>query len=75
MTFQKVRFARSNNPESADDCTAGLILESSKLESMTVSDVSRLFPYSEAAKMRVIQVSPRYPDWEAAFNHQFTANG
>ena len=71
-TFQKVRFsqhATSNDPEL---CTAGLVLDAAKLANMTVSDISRLFPYSESHKMRVLQVSKKYPHFYDAFNHQFT---
>jgi hypothetical protein len=38
---------------------------------MTIGDISRLFPYSEAMKMERIHTSPVYDTWEAAFNHQF----
>lgn len=51
--------------------TAGLIIEVDKLRGMTIGDVSRLFPYSEAMKMERVRISPVYDTWESAFNHQF----
>ena len=72
MSFQKVRFARNRRPDNPDDYTAGVILESTKLARMTVSDISRLFPYSETAKMAgMLQVSPTYDTWNGAFFHSF----
>ena len=69
--FQKIRLhATSNDPE---HCTAGLVLDSDKLRGMSISDVSRLFPMSEARKMRgVLQVSRKYSTWNEAFQHQFS---
>jgi hypothetical protein len=47
--------------------TAGLIVPAEQLKSMTISEVSRLFPYFEANKMKTLQVSPVFETWEAAF--------
>jgi hypothetical protein len=65
MTYVKFRFT------SRHGSTAGLIIETRKLEQMSVREVSRLFPYYEAGKMKRLQVSPQYQTWEEAFNHTF----
>ena len=71
--YQKIRFslhATSNDPE---HCTAGLIVESDKLKSMTMGEISRMFPNWETVKMRgVLQVSRQFDSFNAAFNHQFS---
>ena len=64
-TYQKVRFTSHNGS------TAGLIFESSKLENMSLSDVSRFFPYSEAGKMAKVQYSPEFNTWIEAFEYSF----
>jgi len=65
-TYRKVRFTSK-----ANGSTAGLVIESDRFERMSITDFSRLFPYSEASKMRTLQVSPEFPTWEAAFDHSF----
>jgi hypothetical protein len=64
-TYRKVRFT------SYAGNTAGVIVESAKFDTMTTSDISRLFPYYEAPKMKVLQLSDEYSSWEAAFSHSF----
>ena len=64
-TYQKIRFTARKGS------TAGLIFESYKLESMSLSDVSRFFPYSESGKMAKLQVSPEFNTWEEAFEYSF----
>ena len=64
--YQKVMFSSKNRGK-----TAGLVIESEKLAGMSISDVSRFFPYSEALKMGKLHVSPKYNSWEHAFEHEF----
>lgn len=66
ITYRKVRFYSPVN-----GATAGLIVETNKLANMSIPDISRLFPYSEANKMQRIQCSPEYGTFEAAFLHEF----
>lgn len=63
--FRKFRFTNGK------EHTAALIMESAKLIKMPVTEVSRLFPYSEAPKMRTFEMSPAYETWEQAFEYQF----
>jgi hypothetical protein len=64
--FRKVWFSKGTEK------TAGLIVPSEKLAAMSVSDVSRLFPYSEATKMNLFHQSPEFDSWEAAFAYDTT---
>jgi len=64
-SFRKFRFV-SNQGQ-----TAGLVIDSAKLDSLSISDLSRFFPYSEARFMARIEVSPEYSTWEEAFYHSF----
>lgn len=64
--FTKVRFTSKNHGS-----TAGLILDARKLQDMSIGDISRLFPYSEAMRMQRLETSPSYETWEEAFNHEF----
>ena len=64
-TYKKVRFTSRNGS------TAGLIFESYKLENMSLSDISRFFPYSESGKMAKIQYSPEFNTWLEAFEYSF----
>ena len=63
--FVKVRF--TNGAES----TAGLIMPYDKVKHSTITELSRAFPYSEAPKMKRLDISPAYETWEEAFNHKF----
>ncbi len=47
--------------------TAGLVLESAKIAKLTTSDLSRLWPLSEARKMHHCLLSPEFPTWDEAF--------
>lgn len=42
---------------------------------VTISEVSRLFPYSEAGKMERIARSPIFPTWDEAFAYTFEKRG
>jgi hypothetical protein len=66
--YVKVRFTSARYGS-----TAGLIVEKTKLYGMSISDVSRLFPISEATKMIKLQQSKPYQTWEDAFAHSFDA--
>lgn len=64
--FRKIRFVCSKN-----GVTAGLVIESAKLDSMTMGDISKLFPLSEAPKMTTLQVSPEYVTYGEAFSYEW----
>lgn len=65
-TYRKVRFYSPTNGS-----TAGLVLETEKLAQMSIPEISRFFPYSEAIKMQRIQLSHEYETYEEAFLHSF----
>ena len=65
--YKKVRFTNGS------EHTAGLIFDELELAKMSISDISRLFPYSESPKMRRIEFSPPFISWEGCFNHQFVS--
>ena len=72
MQYQKVRFSNHATSTDPEVCTAGIVLKSDQLRDMTVTDISRLYPMSEARKMRgVCQVSRKYDNYTDAFSHQF----
>jgi len=64
--WQKVRFGSARG-----EMTAGLVIDTDKCREWTVADFSRLFPYSEAGKMRVFYSSPVFTSFEEAFAFQF----
>lgn len=64
--FYKVRFCSNFG------ATAGLVIEAERLSSMTISEISKFFPITEATKMHLLEVSPRYATRKEAFEHQFT---
>lgn len=64
-TYRKIRFTDGR------EHTAGLVIAESKFRKMTIEQISRLFPMSEAMRMRTLQVSPEYPTKEDAFEHEF----
>lgn len=67
--FVKVRFySRSHG------ATAGLIFRASDVRTMTIGEISRRFPYSEAPKMHRLEVSPEYCTWDEAFAHIFAGD-
>ena len=67
--FIKIRFSsKSHGP------TAGLIFEASRVKAMSLGDISRAWPYSEALKMERVERSPEYDSWGEAFNHDFKEN-
>jgi hypothetical protein len=66
-SFVKFRFASKHGQ------TAGLIIEADRFHHLSISDLSRFYPYSEARFMARIEVSPTYPTWETAFDHEFAA--
>jgi hypothetical protein len=62
--FRKVWFSRGSEK------TAGLVVSAAKLHAMSVSEISRMFPMSEAMKMAKIHMSPVLPTWDAAFHYK-----
>tara|TARA_R100001443_G_scaffold47547_1_gene60144 strand:- start:915 stop:1193 length:279 start_codon:yes stop_codon:yes gene_type:complete len=82
--YQKVRFTKESSikkaginsynaemPESF--VTAALILDSDKLDKMSVSEISQLFPYSESMKMIFLEISAKFDTFEDACNADFSA--
>ena len=65
-TFYKVAFSNDDN------WTAGLVL-GPEVKKMTVSEISRLFPYSESWKMHKLHISPPRNSWLQAFDYNFNA--
>jgi len=59
--FRKVWFSKGAEK------TAGLIVPAEKLHGMSIGDISRLFPNSEARKMGRLHTSPVFATWNAAF--------
>ena len=50
--------------------TAGLVLDTHKFPLDTpITELSRLFPYSEAGKMHRVHRSPLFDTWEEAFRY------
>ena len=81
---RKVRFTRESSIKKAGksaynamllsyEATAAIILDSEVIDRMTVSEISRLFPYSESTKMVFLEISPEYDSFEDAFNADFVA--
>ena len=64
-TYIKFRFS------SRQGCTAGLVIESDKFERLSITDLSRFFPYSEARFMRELEVSREFNSWREAFDFDF----
>ena len=65
-TYQKVRFT------SKTGVTAGLVFKSESLAKLSLGELSRRYPYSEAMKMAKVQTSPKFGTWAEAFSYQFT---
>lgn len=64
--FHKVMFSRSGHGTSA-----GLVVDTNKIDPADMSAVSRLFPYSEARFMRTYHVSPAFGTFAEAFAYVF----
>ena len=64
-TYLKFRFT------SRQGCTAGLVIESDKFSNLSITDLSRFFPYSESRFMRELEVSREFENWREAFDFDF----
>lgn len=64
--YRKIRFTNGK-----DDATAGLIIDEARYAKETIDSLSRLYPYSEAGKMKVFQSSLPFETWDQAFAFQF----
>lgn len=64
--YIKFRFRSRQN-----GATAGLVIDSRKFARLSVTELSRLFPYCESSKMQFLDRSPEYPSFEQAFSHSF----
>lgn len=62
--YSKVRFTSKYNGN-----TASLILSKEQQENMTITELSRLFPMSEASKMERLERGEFYETFEEAFAH------
>ena len=82
--YQKVRFSKESSIQKAgiyryhaqlpeSSATAALILDSDKLNNMSVTEVSKLFPYSESMKMIYLEISAKYDSFDDALNADFVA--
>lgn len=60
--FCKIRF--SNGTES----TAGLVVDAEFAHTASIAELSRMFPCSEAPKMKRLIISHPFDTFEAAFN-------
>lgn len=60
-TYNKIRFSSKRGP------TAGLIIETEKLDKMTITEISRLFPLWESGNMTRFERSPNFETWNDAF--------
>jgi len=82
--YQRIRFSKESSiqksginsynaemPESF--VTAALILDSDKLDSMSVTEISKLFPYYESMKMMFLEISAKFDSFDDAFNADFAA--
>ena len=64
-TYLKFRFT------SRQGCTAGLVIESDKFSNLSITELSRFFPYSESRFMRKLEVSREFNSWREAFDFDF----
>ena len=64
-TYLKFRFT------SRHGCTAGLVIESDKFSNLSITELSRFFPYSESRFMRELEVSREFNSWRDAFDFDF----
>lgn len=64
-TYLKFRFS------SRQGCTAGLVIESDKFANLSITELSRFFPYSESRFMRELEVSREFNSWCEAFEFDF----
>lgn len=64
--FHKVMFSSS-----AHGTTAGLVVDTEKVDVQDVAAVSRLYPWSACRQMSRYHVSPAYVTWADAFAHVF----
>ena len=63
MMYSKIGFTSKLNGS-----TAKLVLSQEKQESMTISELARMFPMSEALKMERIVRGEYFDTWGDAFN-------
>ena len=82
--YQRIRFSKESSIQKAginsyhaempeSSVTAALILDSDKLDKMSVSEISQLFPYSESMKMMFLEISAKFDSFDEAFNADFAA--
>ena len=64
-TYLKFRFS------SRFGCTAGIVIESDKFSNLSITELSRFFPYSESRFMRELEVSREFNSWREAFDFDF----
>ena len=64
-TYLKFRFS------SRQGSTAGIVIESDKFSNLSITELSRFFPYSESRFMRELEVSSEFNSWREAFDFDF----
>lgn len=72
VLYYSLRFTKDLRAANAsDDATAALVIPARKYNNCggSPTEMSKLFPASEAPKMRYMQVSYGYITWEEAFAH------
>lgn len=69
MKYSKIRFISKYNGH-----TASLILSDKQQENMTITEISRLFPMSEAMKMERLERGPYFDTFEEAFAHDINGD-
>lgn len=66
MRYRKIRFySKEHGP------TAGLVVRFDGKTMYTLTQLSKLFPITEAPKMKRFQAGPIFDTWEEAFNFEF----
>ena len=66
MRYRKIRFYSKRH-----GATAGLVIQHDGKTFHSIEELSRLFPVSEALKMKRLQVSPIFATWNDAFEFEF----
>ena len=66
MRYRKIRFCSKQHGE-----TAGLVIQHDGKTMHSIEELSRLFPISEALKMKKFQSSPIFDTWNEAFEFEF----
>ena len=69
IMYSKIAFTSSEHGN-----TTPLIVETEKLNTMTLGQISNLYPYSEAMKMKRYLRTDGFATWDDAFHADFDFN-